>query len=351
MSHVGIIGTGSYLPVHIMTNDDLSNLVDTSDEWIRTRTGIRERRISTGMSTSDLAYEAGKRALENAGLKPEDIDLIICATITPDYFMPSCACIVQEKLGAIDAAAFDLVAACTGMIYGMVTAEQFIKSGMYENVLVIGSETLSRVLDWEDRSSCVLFGDGAGAVVMSKAKKGGRILASNLEADGSRNTLLTCSAIPLQNPYVNSEGKGSLSGTNGAFKLPKINMLRQPKQELYKLPKINMLGQEVFKYAVRTITDNINNILSKARLTKKDIAFIIPHQANFRIIEQASRLCKIPIDKFFMNLENYGNTSAASIGIALDELVADKKLNTGDKVILVGFGGGMTSGSILLEWI
>ena len=160
MSRAVIIGTGKYLPDNIMTNDDLSNIVDTSDEWISTRTGIRQRRISTGMSTSDLAYEAGLRALNKSGLRPEDIDLIICATITPDYFMPSCACIIQDRLGAVNAAAFDLTAACTGMIYGMVTAEQFIKSGMYRNALVIGAETLSKVLDWEDRSTCVLFGDG-----------------------------------------------------------------------------------------------------------------------------------------------------------------------------------------------
>ncbi|NLO09856.1 MAG: ketoacyl-ACP synthase III [Clostridiales bacterium] len=332
MSHVGIIGTGSYLPEHIMTNDDLSNFLDTSDEWIRTRTGIRERRISTDMTTSDLAYEAGVRALENSGLKSEDIDLIICATITPDYFMPSCACIVQDRLGAINAAAFDLVAACTGMIYGMVTAEQFIKSGMYENVLVIGSETLSKVLDWEDRSSCVLFGDGAGAVVMSKSRDGGKILTSKLESDGSKYNLLTCSAIPLQNPYVNIDNS----------KEAKIEMLRQP--------KIKMFGQEVFKYAVRTITDNINYILNKAKLTKEDITYIIPHQANQRIIEQASKSCKIPIDKFFMNLDRYGNTSAASVGIALDELLSSGQLKRKDRIILVGFGGGMTSGSILLEW-
>lgn len=329
MGYVGIIGSGSYLPEHIMTNDDLSVLVDTSDEWIRSRTGIRERRISTGMGTSDLAYEAGKRALQKAKLRPEDIDLIICATITPDYFMPSCACIVQDRLGATNAAAFDLTAACTGMIYGMVTAKQFIKSGMYKNVLVIGSETLSRVLDWKDRSSCVLFGDGAGAVVISETKKGGKLLATNIEADGSKNNLLTCSAIPLHNPYVNSDTH---------------------KQDVFELPKIEMLGQEVFKYAVRTISDNINKILNKAKLTKEDIAYIIPHQANQRIIELASKHCIIPQEKFFMNLDRYGNTSAASIGIALDELVSEGNLKQGDRIILVGFGGGMTSGSVLLEW-
>lgn len=340
MSHVSIIGTGSYLPENIMTNDDLSKLVDTSDEWISSRTGIRERRISNGISTADMAYEAGKKALQGAGLKPEDIDLIICATITPDYFMPSCACIVQDRLGAVKAAAFDLTAACTGMIYGIVTAEQFIRSGMYENILVIGSETLSKILDWEDRSSCVLFGDGAGAVVLAKASEGGKILASSLEADGSKYKLLTCPAIPMQNPYVNIDNQDMAE-----------HMTEEGlKQELYKLPKLEMNGQEVFKYAARTITDNIENIISKTKLSKEDITYIIPHQANRRIIEQASKSCKIPKEKFFMNLDRYGNTSAASIGIALDELITGGGVENKDKIILVGFGGGMTSGSILLEW-
>lgn len=332
MNHISIIGTGSFLPEHVITNDDLSKMVETSDEWIQSRTGIRERRISTGMSTSDLAYEAGVIALKNAGISPEDIDLIICATITPDYFMPSCACIVQDRLGAINASAFDISAACTGMIYAMVTAEQFIKSGMYNNILVIGAETLSKVLDWEDRSTCVLFGDGAGAVVLSQTAKGGGILASNLESDGSKYSLLTCSAMPMNNPYVDLE------------------MEENPKLKIAGQARLKMLGQEVFKYAVRTITDNINTILNKANLEKDNITYIIPHQANQRIIEQASKFCKIPIEKFYMNLERYGNTSAASIGIALDELVTGGELKRGDRIILVGFGGGMTSGSILIEW-
>lgn len=327
MRHVKIIGTGSYLPNHRLSNDDLSTMVDTSDEWILTRTGIRERRITTGMNTSDLAYEAGLRALDSAGLKAEEIDLIICATITPDYFMPSCACIVQERLGATKAAAFDLTAACTGMIYGMVTAEQFIKSGMYDNILVIGTEVLSKVLDWDDRSTCVLFGDGAGAVVVSVSEDDGGILASHLEADGSKHSYLTCPAIPLQNPYILS------------------------KEDVKEQPRIKMLGQEVFKFAVRTITDNINTVIEKAQLTYDDISYIIPHQANHRIIEQASKFSGLPMEKFFMNLDRYGNTSAASIGIALDELVASGKVKKGDIIILVGFGGGMTSGAILVKWI
>lgn len=339
MKQVGIIGTGRYLPEHVVSNDDLSRLVDTSDEWIRTRTGISQRRISTGMTTSGMACEAGTAALTNAGLEPDDIDLIICATITPDYFMPSCACLVQERLGAKNAAAFDLAAACTGMIYGMVTAEQFIKSGMYENVLVIGAETLSKVLDWKDRSTCVLFGDGAGAVLMSAAKKGINLLAANLESDGSKYRLLTCPAVTLDNPFL-LEQECICYDENG------MSNAAEPAGT----QKIVMNGQEVFKYAVRAIVDNINTLIKKTGISKDDIAYIIPHQANYRIIDQASRSAGIPIDKFFINLDRYGNTSAASIGIALDELAESGRPRRGDKVICVGFGGGMTSGAVLLEW-
>lgn len=334
MSHVAIKGTGSYLPEHVISNDDLSKIVDTSDEWIRTRTGIRQRRISRGETTTDLAYEAGVRALKSANLKPEEIDLIICATITADSIMPSCACKIQDRLGAINAAAFDLTAACTGMIYGMVIAEQFLRTGMFRNTLVIGAETLSGALNWEDRTTCVLFGDGASAVVISQSEEGGRILASKLEADGSKQNLLTLPATTMHNPYVD-----------------RLIENHQSKLGFQEQPKIKMLGQEVFKFAVRTITSNIELVLNMAGLAKEDISHIIPHQANQRIIDQASKFSKIPVDRFFMNLDNYGNTSAASIGIALDELVASGKLNTGDKIILVGFGGGMTSGAILLEWI
>lgn len=324
MRHAAIIGTGSYAPENVMTNDDLSDLVETSDEWISSRTGIRERRISTGENTSDLAYEASVRALENAALKPEDLDLIICATITPDSFMPAVACIVQDRLGAVRAAAFDLTAACTGMIYGIVTADQFIRTGMYQHVLVVGAETLSKVLDWDDRATCVLFGDGAGAVVLSAVEDSRGIWASALSSDGSKQDFLTCPAIPLSNPYV-------------------IPPLETPSA------KIKMQGQEVFKYAVRTVTESINTVLDSTGLTIGQIKYIIPHQANKRIIEQAAKFSDIPIEKFFMNLDRYGNTSAASIGIALDELQQLKLLEKGDKIIMTGFGGGMTSGAVLLE--
>jgi len=325
MRHATIIGTGSYLPDNILTNEDIAKLVETSDEWITSRTGIKERRISTGETTSDLAYEAAFRALQKSKLNASDLDLIICATISPDSFMPSVSCIVQERLGASNAAAFDLTAACTGLIYAMTTASAFIESGMYNNILVIGAETLSKALDWTDRSTCVLFGDGAGAMVITASEQKNGIMSSNLVSDGSKQEYLCLSAVPLSNPFVIIEGSN--------FK-----------------PTITMKGQEVFKFAVRSITEHIKTVLKKADLTQNDIKYIITHQANYRIIEHAAKSSRIPLEKFFMNLDRYGNTSAATIGIALDEMVQKDLLQPGDRIILVGFGGGMTSGAILIEW-
>lgn len=325
MQHAVIAGTGSYLPEHVMTNEDLAGLVDTSDEWIVTRTGIKSRRISTGETTSDLAYEAALRAINNANRKAEDIDLIICATVTPDSFMPSVACIVQDRLGAVNAAAFDLTAACTGLIYAIVTGSVYIESGMYRNILVIGAETISKVLDWTDRSTCVLFGDGAGAVLLTASENKKGILSANLLSNGSKKEFLCLSAVPLSNPLSKNE----------------VSSFR---------PSITMDGQEVFKFAVRSITDHIKQVLEKADLKAEDIKYIIPHQANYRIIEMAAKSSGIPLEKFFMNLENYGNTSAATIGIALDEMADRKLLKDGDKFIMVGFGAGLTSGAVLVEW-
>ena len=326
MRHAAIIGTGSYLPDNIMTNDDMAKLVETNDEWIESRTGIRQRHISTGENTSDLAYEAGSRALIKAGMKATDLDLIICATITPDSFMPSVSCMVQNRLGATKAVAFDLTAACTGLVYAMTVATAFIESGMYANILVIGAETLSKVLDWTDRSTCVLFGDGAGAMVISASEHSKGIRATHLISDGSKQDYLCLSAFPLSNPFVKGE-----EGNFHSF--------------------ITMKGQEVFKFAVRTITDVIMTVLAKAEFNEEDIKYIVAHQANIRIIEQAAKSSGIPLEKFYVNLDRVGNTSAATIGIALDEMVQKDMLQTGDKVILVGFGGGMTSGAILVEWI
>ena len=325
MRYTRIAGTGSYLPEHTVTNDDLAKLVDTSDEWIESRTGIKTRRISVGENTSDLAYEAAKRALNNAGVEAAEIDLIICATITPDSFMPSTACMLQDRLGAVKAAAFDISAACSGMVYGMATAAAFIENGMYEKILVIGAETLSKALDWTDRSTCVLFGDGAGAVVLTTAEQPG-ILSINLLSDGSKQDYLCLPALPVKNPMTSD------------------NEIQEAQ------PVITMKGQEVFKFAVRSISEQIKTVLAKASCTQEEIKYIVAHQANCRILEHAAKLCRIPMDKFYVNLDRYGNTSAATIGIALDEMVQQKLLQTGDKIILVGFGGGMTSGAMVVEW-
>ena len=324
MKYATIIATGSYLPDNILTNDDMTKLVETSDEWIESRTGIKQRRISTGENTSDLAFEAAKRALAKTKLNATDLDLIICATITPDFVMPSVACMVQDRLGASKAAAFDLSAACTGLVYAMGIATSFIESGMYTNILIIGAETLSKTLDWTDRSTCVLFVDGAGAVILSASEKKG-ILSVHLISDGSKQDYLCLPAIPLSNPFVKSEGDNSY-------------------------PTITMKGQEVFKFAVRSITDLIKTALKKADTTEEEIKYIVAHQANLRILEHAAKSSGISLDKFFVNLDKYGNTSAATIGIALDEMVQKDMLQSGDKIILVGFGGGMTSGAILVEW-
>jgi len=325
MRHATIVGTGSYLPMHTVTNDDMAKLVDTSDEWITSRTGIKERRISKGETTSDLASEAATRALKSANLNATDLDLIICATITPDSIMPSVACIVQERIGASEAAAFDLTAACTGLIYAIATASAFIDSGMYENVLVIGAETISRALDWTDRSTCVLFGDGAGALVLKATEQKHGIKLINLSSDGSKQDYLTLPTLPLFNAFLEKED----------------NHVR---------PVIAMKGQEVFKFAVRSITEHIKKVLLKAELIKEDINYLVLHQANYRIIEQAAKSIGIPLEKFFVNLDRYGNTSSATIAIALDEMVQKKMLQAGDHIILIGFGGGMTSGAVLLEW-
>ncbi len=323
MKFATIVGTGSYVPQLVVTNEAMAELVDTSDEWIVSRTGIKERRISTGENTSDLAFEASKSALLKSGLQASQLDLIICATISPDSFMPSVACIIQERLGAINAAAFDLAAACTGLVYGISVATAFIESGHYTNILVVGAETLSKTLDWSDRSTCVLFGDGAGAVVLTASEQKG-ISAVHLASDGRKKDYLTLPAVALSNPFMKGESEA-----------------------LH--PTISMQGQEVFKFAVRSITELIHKVLDSSNLKQEDIKYIVAHQANSRILEHAAKMLGVPFDKFYVNLERYGNTSAATIGIALDEVFASELLQKGDNVILVGFGGGMTSGAILFQ--
>lgn len=324
MKGIIIAGTGSYTPENIMSNDDLSKIVDTNDEWISSRTGIKQRRISTGENTSDLAFMASLNALDDSKEKPENIDLIICATMSPDFFMPSTACIVQAKLGATNAVAFDLSAACTGFIYALATAIQFIKSDMYKTILVIGAETISKQIDWNDRSTCVLFGDGAGAIILKASENKNSLLSITLHTDGTKREMLKGPCMPISNTYVSSE----------------ININNF----------ITMQGGDVFKFAVNTVIENIKEVLQKANCTMDDIKYIVPHQANIRIIKFVAKLLKVEEERFFINIERYANTSAASIGIALDEMLKSNMVNVGDKLILIGFGAGMTSGAILIQY-
>lgn len=328
MRQVKILGTGHYVPENIVTNDDLAKLVDTSDEWIVTRTGIKERRITSGEDTSELAAKAAIKALEDAKVSPDDLDLIIVATITADKFTPSTACMVQSIIGAGKAVAFDVNAACTGFIYGISIGSQFIKSGQYEKVLVIGAEVLSKIVNWEDRNTCVLFGDGAGAAVLGPAAEGG-ILNIHLGADGSKGKVLDCHSVALNNPYIKKDSADA-----------------GDKKDSY----LAMEGREVFRFATTVIGESIEELLKETNITKADIAYIVPHQANMRIIDYASKRLDIDVSKFYVNLDKYGNTSSASIPIALDEMNKNELLKPGDKIVLVGFGGGLTYGSVLVEW-
>jgi 3-oxoacyl-[acyl-carrier-protein] synthase-3 len=305
----GIIGIGRYLPEKVLTNFDLEKMMDTSDEWIRTRTGIEERRIAPDdIDTSDMAYFAATKALEDAGISAADIDLILVATVTPDRPFPSVACMLQERLGATKAAALDISAACAGFIYGMVTAKQFIDNGAYRYILVIGVEKLSKILNWNDRNTAVLFGDGAGAVVMGPVSEGRGILSFELGADG----------------------------TGG--------------KHLYQDEYVIMNGREVFKFAVRQMGESCINVLEKAGLSKQDVDFLIPHQANIRIVEAARQRLELPEDKMSTTVRKYGNTSAASIPISIVEEVEAGKIKDDDLIIMVGFGGGLTWGAIALRW-
>ena len=321
---VGIMGTGSYVPERILTNNDLAKIVDTNDEWITTRTGIRERRIaSDDEATSDLAFKAAEKAIMDAGIDKNEIELIIVATMTQDHLTPSTAALVQDKLG-IKAAAFDVSAACTGFIYGFTAGYSFIKAGIYKKVLVIGAETMSRVIDWEDRGTCILFGDGAGAVVLGEVETGG-FLASHLAADGSGACELIVPA-------------------GGSRKAATAETIEN--REVY----LKMNGREIFKFAVKAFPESVENVLTQQNLIADDIDIFIPHQANVRIIESIAKRFNQPLDKFFVNLHKYGNTSGASIPIALDEASKEGRFKKGDKIVATGFGGGLTYGSILFEW-
>jgi len=322
----GIIGTGSYLPEQILTNKDIEKIVDTSDEWITTRTGIKERRIAgKDTATSDLAIKASLNALRNANLSAEQLDLIIVATITPDMNFPSTACIVQSAIGAVNAVAFDISAACTGFIYGIVTANQFISTGLYKNVLVIGAEVLSKFVDWQDRNTCVLFGDGAGAVIMSRVPEEYGVLSQYLGADGSGGNALAIDAGGSRNPASSETVE-------------------------QRMHYIRMDGNDVFKFAVKVMASAAEEAVRIAGLDKTDVDYLIPHQANIRIIDAARRRMGLSEDRVYVNLDKYGNMSAASIPVALDEALAKGAIKTGDNIVLVGFGAGLTWGSCLLRW-
>lgn len=323
MKNAKMIGFGLYTPKNLVENEKLQEFLETSDEWIRTRTGIERRYISLDENTSDLAVEASKKALSQAGLSPEDIDLIIVATVTPDNFTPSTACIVQDKLGAKNAWAFDINAACTGFIYALKLGRSLIRSGEANNALIIGAETLSKALNWEDRGSCVLFGDGAGATVLTSTEEDCGIKCVNVKSNGSKGDSLVIQGLPLNSPF--KDGKEV--------------------SENY----INMNGREIFKFATKVMEESIVEILEKENIKIEDIAAIIPHQANLRIIDYVVKRLGIPREKFITNLQNYGNTSGASIPIALCESIDEGNLKKGDNIIMVGFGGGLTWGAALIK--
>lgn len=326
MRNVKILGTGSSLPEKIVTNFDLAKIVDTNDEWIQSRTGIKARRMATSEEqTSDFAAEASRRALDMAGIRAEDIDLVIVATMTPDMPFPSTACIVQDKIGAIKASAFDLEAACSGFVYGVTVAKQFISTGFYEHVLVVGAETMTKILDFEDRNTCVLFGDGAGAVVLGPSDCESGFLGMELGADGSGGDVL------------HMPGGGTLNPAT----VDTVNS---------RLHYLKMEGSEVFKFAVRIMGKASLNAIEKSNLEVSDIDFLVPHQANIRIINSAAKKLKLPMEKVHVNLEKYGNMSAASIPVALDEANRDGKIKSGDNVVLVGFGAGLTWGACVIKW-
>jgi 3-oxoacyl-[acyl-carrier-protein] synthase-3 len=325
-TYAAITGWGMAVPERVLTNADLERIVNTSDEWIQTRTGIRERRVvGPGESTSTLSTEAGRRALEQAGLAPTEIDLIILATCTPDRPFPATACTVQANLGIPRAAAFDVVAACSGFVYGLSVATSMIQSGAARNVLFIAADIFTHYINWNDRNTCVLFGDGAGAVVLQPSEQRYGQLSSVLGASGKDEDLMAVDA--------------------GGTRLPATaELLEQGRQYVY------MNGREIFKLAVRGMGDSSAQAIAEAGLTKHDIALVLPHQANLRIIEATAKRLEMPMERVFVNLDRYGNTSAATIPIALAEAVAQDRIKDGDYLLLTAFGGGLTWASSVIRW-
>jgi 3-oxoacyl-[acyl-carrier-protein] synthase-3 len=313
-----IVSTGKYLPARILTNADLEKMVETTDEWIRTRTGIEHRHIAADDElTSDLAFQAGRIAMQDAGLKPSDIDMVLVGTTTPDLIFPNVGCLVQEKLGIAGCPAFSLEAACSGFVYGLVVADQFIRGGQVKRALVIGAETMSRIIDWKDRETCVLFGDGAGAVILEAADEPG-IIYSTLGADGRYRELL----------YASSGV--SLRQREGAA--------------------LRMKGNEVFKVAVKTLENLVDDVVEKNKLEKGQIDWLIPHQANIRIITATAKRLRMPMERVILTVREHGNTSAASVPMALDTAIRDGRIKRGDLLLLEAFGGGFTWGASLIRY-
>ena len=307
--NAGIWGMGRYVPDNVVTNAELEKRMDTSDEWIRTRTGIEERRIAgDDINTSHMAIKAAEKAIAHAGIQPEEIDLIITATVTPDHGFPSVSCMIQHEIGAVNAAAMDISAACAGFMYGIITGKQFIETGTYKHVLVIGAEKLSKVVNWDDRNTAVLFGDGAGAAVLGPVSEGRGILSFELGADG------------------------------------------RGLQHLYQDEFVQMNGREVFKFAVRQMGESSINVIEKAGLTKEDVDFLMPHQANIRIMESARERLGLPLEKMSVTVNQFGNTSSASIPITFVEELEKGKIKEDDVIVMVGFGGGLTWGAIAMRW-
>ncbi len=322
---VSVAGTGTYLPEKVLSNEDLSELVDTSDEWIFSRTGMRERRIARDdQATSDLAAEAARAALADAGVSADEVDLLIVATLSPDMFFPSTACFVQEKIGAVNAYCYDLGAACCGSLYAVETAKNQIACGAVNTALVIGAEKMSTFIDWEDRGTCVLFGDGAGAMVLKTSESGHGIMKGCFGSDGSLAHLLLTPGGGSRNPMTHE-------------------MLDRKEQYL------KMGGRDVYKHAVKQMTQSVMDVIKLNGLTSDDIAHFVPHQANARIIEAIGKRLNV-MDRMFVNVEKYANTSAAALMIAVDEIVKSGAVQPGDKLLLVAFGGGFTWGSLIMEW-
>jgi 3-oxoacyl-[acyl-carrier-protein] synthase III len=321
-----IVGWGKYAPANVVTNEQLAKKVDTSDEWIRDRTGIAARHIATDKeSTALMAVHAAREAIESANVNPNEIELVIVATITPEYVFPATACLVQDAIGAEHAGAFDLEAGCSGFVYALATAAGLIRGGVHNTVLVVGAETLSRIVDWSDRTTCVLFGDGAGAVVLRGSDEPGGVVASILGSDGSGGDLLNMPAGGAKNPAG-------------------------PETILSKMHYVRMNGREVYRFATRVMADGFRQVVEGAGWSIDQVDLFIPHQANLRIIDSAVKTLKLATEQVFVNLQDYGNTSAASIPIALCEAIDAGRINPGDRLVLVGFGAGLTWASCAIEW-